>query len=109
MKALFASLTLCLLAGVAHAQSTPVGLWKTIDDDGKTEKALVRIFEDGGTLFGKVENIFNDQDRAKNCDKCSDERKGQPVLGMVIMRNLHKDADDQALWSGGDILDAEKG
>jgi len=29
----------------ASAQSTPVGLWKTIDDESGKEKSLVRIQE----------------------------------------------------------------
>ena len=44
------ALALGLAAQLALAQSTPVGLWKTIDDDGKTEKSLVRITENGGVL-----------------------------------------------------------
>ena len=42
---------LCVV-GSAQAQLTPVGLWKTIDDDGKTEKSLVRITEKDGALSG---------------------------------------------------------
>ena len=50
-----AALTLSLSSLVAMAQMTPVGLWKTIDDDGKTEKSLVRITESGGVLSGTIE------------------------------------------------------
>ena len=32
----------------AHAQATPAGLWKTIDDESKKEKSLIRITEAGG-------------------------------------------------------------
>jgi len=43
--------TLAFVAqSLAFAQATPVGLWKTIDDDGKTEKSLVRISESGGDV-----------------------------------------------------------
>lgn len=109
MRALLTALSLALVASLAHAQNTPVGLWKTIDDDGKTEKSLVRIFEEGGVVFGKIEQIFAEKDRNANCEKCKDERKGKPVLGMLIIRNLKQDSDDPALWSGGDILDPDKG
>ena len=43
MKHAIAAAFVLLAAATAHAQSSPVGLWKTIDDDGKTEKSLVRI------------------------------------------------------------------
>jgi len=98
MRALLTALSLALVASLAHAQNTPVGLWKTIDDDGKTEKSLVRIFEEGGVVFGKIEQIFAEKDRNANCEKCKDERKGKPVLGMLIIRNLKQDSDDPALW-----------
>jgi hypothetical protein len=45
-------------AGTAWAQATPVGLWKTIDDKTKTERALVRITEAGGVLSGRVEKVL---------------------------------------------------
>ena len=72
-----------------------MGVWKTIDDDGKTEKSLVRITESAGVLTGKIEKIFEAGKQDSTCDKCTDERKDQPVLGMVILRNLKQDADDK--------------
>jgi uncharacterized protein (DUF2147 family) len=98
------------LAGFsAAAQNTPVGLWKTIDDDGKTEKSLVRITDGGGRLSGKIEKIFDAAKQDSKCDKCSDERKDKPVLGMEILRNLKQDPDDKEIWSGGEILDPNNG
>ncbi len=40
------------------------------------------------------------------CNACEDERKDQPVAGMVILRNLKADVDG---FSGGDVLDPESG
>jgi uncharacterized protein (DUF2147 family) len=100
---------LALAAAAASAQNTPVGLWKTIDDDGKTEKSLVRITDAGGVLSGKIEKIFDATKQDSKCDKCTDERKDQPVLGMVILRNLKQDADDKEVWSGGEVLDPNNG
>ena len=104
-----AAFMLALTCATAMAQMTPVGLWKTIDDDGKTEKSLVRISESGGVLSGTVEKIFNPAKQDEKCDKCSDERKDKPVLGMTIIRNVRQDADDKALWGGGEILDPANG
>jgi uncharacterized protein (DUF2147 family) len=100
---------LALAACASWAQNTPVGLWKTIDDDGKTEKSLVRISETGGVLSGKIEKIFDATKQDSKCDKCGDERKDQPVLGMTILRNIKQDADDKELWGGGEILDPNNG
>ena len=108
MKTLFASLLLCAATGTAMAQATPAGLWKTIDDKTKTEKSLVRITDNGGTFTGKVEKILSDKPDAK-CVDCTDERKGQPVQGMTILRDIKADASDKGTWVGGDILDPNDG
>ena len=108
MKTLIAALTLAS-AATAWAQNTPVGLWKTIDDDGKTEKSLVRITDGGGTLTGKIEKIFDAAKQDSKCDKCTDERKDKPVLGMVILRDAKQDAEDKEAWTGGEILDPNNG
>src|SRR5574337_272708 len=109
MKTLFAGLLLSLAAGAALAQATPAGLWKTIDDDGKTEKSLVRITDSGGVFSAKVEKIVDPAKRDSKCEPCTDERKDQPVLGMTIIRNVRADAGDKNLWDGGDILDPNNG
>lgn len=56
MKCLFTAAL--LLPAFALAQTSPVGLWKTIDDDGKTAKSLVRISEQGGTLVGTIDTCW---------------------------------------------------
>jgi len=94
----------------AFAQATPVGLWKTIDDDTKKEKSLVRITDSGGVLTGKIEKLLDPATKPDAvCDKCSDDRKDKPMLGLTIVRNARQDADDPALWIGGDITDPKNG
>src|SRR5574341_413162 len=105
MKPLMLSLALAATPLAYAQQLTPVGLWKTIDDDGKTEKSLVRITESNGVVSGRVEKILEAAKQDSKCDKCADERKGQPVLGMTILRNVKQDADDKEVGVGGDSLD----
>ena len=109
MKTLIATLSLALATFAAQAQMTPVGLWKTIDDDGKTEKSLVRLTETGGVVSGKIEKLFDAAKADSKCDKCTDERKDKPVVGMTIIRNAKQTADDKEHWEGGDILDPNNG
>jgi uncharacterized protein (DUF2147 family) len=101
------SITLAI-AGGAWAQSTPVGLWKTIDDDTKQEKSLVRISEAGGVLSGKIEKLLDPSKQDTKCDKCTDARKDQPVSGMTIISGAKK-SDDGEQWEGGTILDPNNG
>ena len=105
--------TLLIAALIAHAsafaQATPIGLWKTIDDETKQEKSLVRLSESGGVVSGKIDKLLDPAKQDSKCDKCSDERKDKPVLGMTIVRNVKQNADDKGLWDGGEILDPNNG
>ncbi|MBK6853357.1 MAG: DUF2147 domain-containing protein [Burkholderiales bacterium] len=104
-----AAAVLLAAASLAQAQITPTGLWKTIDDDGKTEKSLVRIVDTAGVLSGKVEKIFDAAKQDAKCEECSDARKGQPVLGLTIIQGVKANAGEAGLWDGGEILDPNNG
>ena len=95
----------CAIGSVAFAQS-PVGLWKTVDDATGKEKAVIRISEAGGIFTGKIEKLLDSAKQDAKCDECTDSRKGQPILGLTIIRNIKK---SESHWDGGDILDAANG
>ncbi|WP_395701000.1 DUF2147 domain-containing protein [Aquabacterium sp.] len=109
MKKFLLGMMLATASGLALAQATPVGLWKTIDDETKIEKSYVRITENGGALTGKIEKLLDPKSKQDAvCDKCSDERKDKPVLGLTIIRNAKPDGEKEH-WEGGDILDPNNG
>jgi uncharacterized protein (DUF2147 family) len=108
-KTLLTAALLAFAAHAAHAQSTPVGLWKTIDDETKTEKSFVRISDSAGVLTARIEKLLDPTKQDAKCEKCSDERKDKPVLGMTIVRNVKQSDDDKGLWDGGEILDPNNG
>ena len=83
-----------------------IGLWKTFDEATGKDKALIRISDTNGVLSGKIDKLFDPAKQDSKCDECTDSRKGQPVLGMTIMRNIKK---GETYWEGGDILDAANG
>lgn len=98
-----------LSSASAWAQDgTPVGLWKTIDDETGKPKSLVRISEANGELRGKIEKLFRDagEDPNPKCDKCEDARKDQPIVGMTILTGMKKDGSE---YNGGQILDPANG
>ncbi len=97
------------LHAAVWAQATPAGLWKTIDDATKTEKSLVRISESGGVFSAKVEKVLDPTKQDAKCDKCTDERKDQRVIGMTIVKNVRQNEGDKGLWDGGEILDPNDG
>ncbi len=109
MKSFLAAAVLSLLAHVAIAQASPLGLWKTFDDDGKTEKSLVRVTEAGGGLQGKIEKIFDPAQQNAKCDKCEGERKDQLIMGMVIFSGAKPDGNDKSIWIGTEIVKPDDG
>ena len=108
MRDVMFAAAVALLAEAAFAQASPVGVWKTIDDETRQEKSYVRITESGGALSGKVEKVLDSTKQDSKCDKCTDARKDQPVLGMTIIEGVKKNADE-AYWDGGSILDPNNG
>jgi len=84
---------------------TPIGRWKTIDDKTGKPKAIVQIYQENGKLYGKIEATLQ-PDAKKFCDKCKDQRKDKPIIGMVIVRGLVLHGEE---YSGGDILDPDNG
>ena len=109
--ATLASFTI-VLAGVpaaalrtADAQS-PLGLWKTVDDKTGTPRAMVRIYLQDGKYFGRIEQSFAPGAETRVCSVCTDERKNQPIIGLLIIRNVTpRDGE----YGGGDILDPDTG
>jgi uncharacterized protein (DUF2147 family) len=96
-------------AGSAWAQATPVGLWRNIDDQTGEAKAEIRISENAGVLSGQiVKRLAKDAKPGAVCEECKDERKGQPIEGLEIIRGARK-AEGKEVWEGGKILDPENG
>jgi len=90
----------------AAAGISPVGVWKTFDDKTGKARAIVRIYEQDGMLFGRIEQSFTPGAEHRVCVSCTDERRNQPIIGLLIIRNMKRDGNE---YSGGDILDPESG
>jgi uncharacterized protein (DUF2147 family) len=110
MKRVLMALGASLVMFNAAAQSTPAGLWKTIDDSTKVEKSQVRITESNGVFSGRIEKILDPAAKPDAvCDECTGERKGKPIVGMSIIVGIKKNAEHDGLWDGGTILDPNNG
>ncbi len=109
IKTLPAALVVMAGAGLAQAQMTPLGTWHSIDDETRQPKARIVITEVNGVLSGRIEKgLAPDAKPGAVCDRCTDDRKGQPLVGMEIIRGGKK-AEGKDVWEGGRILDPEKG
>jgi uncharacterized protein (DUF2147 family) len=84
---------------------TIVGLWETFDDKTKEKKAVIEVYKTNNRYFAKiVENYVSEENAI--CDTCKGTKKGQPIIGLVIIENIKKDGDE---FNGGTILDPENG
>jgi uncharacterized protein (DUF2147 family) len=108
------TLLLALVAAVAplgaHAQMTPVGAWKTVDDRTQAVRSLVRITQVGGALVGRIERRFDSNASPQDvCKTCTDDRRNAPIDGLEIIRGVNAAHDGDFRWDGGKVLDPESG
>jgi uncharacterized protein (DUF2147 family) len=109
VAALLLAIAVCvapLSAVQAGEANSPAGLWRTFDDHTGEARGLVRIYEQNGAFYGKIEQSFTPGAENRVCTACDDERKNQPMIGLVIMRHVAWDDDE---YTGGDILDPDTG
>ena len=99
--------TLLGFEGLASAQTSNsiTGLWKTFDDETNQPAALVQINEKNGVFSGVITKLLDTSDPS-TCEKCTDSRKGKPILNMEILSDLKKTGEN---YSGGQILDPDDG
>jgi uncharacterized protein (DUF2147 family) len=90
----------------ASDASSPVGIWKTVDDKTGKPRSLVRVYESEGKLFARIEQSLVPGDEARTCTKCPGERKDQPLMGLEFMRGM---TFADGAYRGGDILDPDSG
>lgn len=108
MPLLIAALFILMDFAAYAADLSPVGLWKTIDDQTGKPRGLVRITETNGEYQGKVEKSFPKPGEVPDpkCEKCAGARYNQPVIGMTILWGLRMQGEE---YAGGEILDPEDG
>jgi len=108
----FAAILLGYLSPMAvtaqQPTSSPVGKWRTIDDETGRAKSIVEIQrQTDGTYTGRIIELLNPSRPNPTCDKCKDDRKNKPITGMEIIRGMKADGGDE--YSGGTILKPDEG
>jgi len=111
MKRMLCGLATAAVSFASLAQSTPVGLWKTLDNETKRERSQVRITESGGVFTARLEKLSDMPEPEKLfCSKCVDDRKDKPLLGLELIRGVRRSGEvDSPLWDGGTLLDPANG
>ena len=118
MKKVFVCFVILMFAMVffnanAKAESTLVGTWKQIEDQGADKGKVgsyIEIFENNGVYFGKITKLLIGP-ADKVCDKCEGDLKNKPLIGMVILQNMKKtgkvDNEHGVEYGGGTIFDPD--
>ena len=111
MKNAVIAFALATASVLAMAQNTPVGLWKTIDDETHAATSYVRITDAGGGLLqGKVEKILDPAKADEKCTACPPEdQKDRPVVGLTLFKGAKQDASDPTIWGDTRILKPDEG
>jgi uncharacterized protein (DUF2147 family) len=104
-------LCLAVFAGTAAATAeelSPLGKWRTFDEDTGRPSGVVEIVRNGDTVQGRIVRIIPQPGDPVNpvCRKCDGPDRNQPYLGMTIMKGYKQDGD---AWEGGTILDPRSG
>ncbi|KJD36854.1 signal peptide protein [Tamlana sedimentorum] len=98
-------LLLIIALSISANGQTILGSWETYDDDTNEKKAVIEIYEMNNLYFAKIiKNIIGDKDAV--CDKCKEDKKGKPIVGLIIIENLKKNGNK---FDDGTILDPESG
>ncbi len=105
MKYVLGLVTAMLFCTIMSAQSSPVGIWKTIDDKTGVAKSHLEIFEKNGKYHGKVVKLLQRKSDTV-CANCPGDKQGKPLVGMLIIENLEK---HKGYWKDGTILDPDSG
>ena len=92
-----------LVLPVMEGQVT--GLWRSTDHTSDTERSVVRIYEERGKLYGRVEKLLPAA-TVTHCTGCDGDLKNKSLVGIVILLDLEKAANGGI---NGKILDPSNG
>jgi uncharacterized protein (DUF2147 family) len=91
---------------MAAEAGSPIGLWEAFDAHSGKATGRMLIYQEGNLFFGRNVALSPSDRAAERCTRCRDERNAQPLIGLIIMRNMRF---DHGAYSGGDILDPSTG
>jgi len=105
LKVVFSLCLLVFTTALSAQNSSPLGLWKTIDDATKEAKSHMELYEKNGKVYGKVTKLLL-KPADTVCEKCKGEKANKLILGMILIDGLVKSGDT---WNGANILDPVTG
>lgn len=105
-KQIYLLFVLALMSAKLFAQTPILGDWVTVDDKTGKEMSLVSIYQaDNGKYYGKITDLLAGDDD-ELCTACTGEDYNQPVVGLVIVRDMELKNGE---LRGGKVLDPDNG
>ena len=97
MRKMILSAALASPAFSASAQNSPIGKWKTLDDQTGKVMTVSEVYETkNGTLAAKIVEAVG---VPATCTTCSGKNANKPMVGIVTLWDLKANKD--GTWGGG--------
>lgn len=108
MKKITLMLGLLGLSALANAADPLNGtVWKTIDDETKQPKAIVKFTEQkNGTLYASIQSVLTPGEE-NACTKCEGPYHNKSLKGLTIVKGLKNTGGTS--YDSGSILDPKSG
>jgi uncharacterized protein (DUF2147 family) len=90
------------------AEPSAVGLWEQVDEKSGKPESWFKIIERNGAFTGNIVKIFfkPGEDENWTCDKCEGDERGKPVLGLALIKGMHRDG---LKYENGTLMDPRDG
>ena len=96
------------LAPARAAEPSAVGMWEQVDENSGKAESWFRIIEHNGVYEGTIIKIFFKPGESEDfrCEKCEGAERGAPVLGMKLIKGMHRHGNS---YEDGTITDPRDG
>jgi hypothetical protein len=97
-----------LQAGAVSAEPSAAGLWQKVDPETGKSVGWFLFVERDGVFQGIIAKVFQRPGDPPNpvCAQCRDDRRGAPLLGLALIRDMRRNG---LRYENGNILDPRDG